>query len=258
MAFTTMVGAKIKRREDPRLITGRAQYVEDIQLVGTMYAAFVRSPYAHAKISKVDVSAAKAKPGVFAAYSGADLVDAKFAVSLPTAAELPGLVKPEHPPLALGEVRFVGECVAVVVANDPYAAKDAAEAVTVVYDELPVVVDLDKAAAGGPFAHSGLQSNVAYEMPVKVGDVDGAFAKADVVVKQRIVNQRLVPCPMEPRTMLAEWQPGPQQLTLWSSTQIPHLLRTNVALLLGLPEIKVRVIAPEVGGGFGAKLNLYP
>jgi carbon-monoxide dehydrogenase large subunit len=257
MAFTTMVGAKIKRREDPRLITGRAQYVEDIQLVGTMYAAFVRSPYAHAKISKVDVSAAKAKPGVFAAYSGADLVDAKFAVSLPTAAELPGLVKPEHPPLALGEVRFVGECVAVVVANDPYAAKDAAEAVTVVYDELPVVVDLDKAAAGGPFAHSGLQSNVAYEMPVKVGDVDGAFAKADVVVKQRIVNQRLVPCPMEPRTMLAEWQPGPQQLTLWSSTQIPHLLRTNVALLLGLPEIKVRVIAPEVGGGFGAKLNLY-
>jgi carbon-monoxide dehydrogenase large subunit len=258
MAFTTMVGAKIKRREDPRLITGRAQYVEDIQLVGTLYAAFVRSPYAHAKISNVDVSAAKAKPGVFGAYSGADLVDAKFDVSVPTAAELPGLVKPAHPPLALGEVRFVGELVAVVVANDPYAARDAAEAVSVQYDELPAVVDLDKAAAGGPFAHSGLETNIAYEMPIKVGDVDGAFAKADVIVKERIVNQRVVPCPMEPRTMLAEWQPGPQQLTLWSSTQIPHLLRTNIAMLLGLPEIKVRVIAPEVGGGFGAKLNLYP
>jgi carbon-monoxide dehydrogenase large subunit len=258
MAFTTMVGAKIKRREDPRLITGRAQYVEDIQLVGTLYAAFVRSPYAHAKISNVDVSAAKAKPGVFGAYSGADLVDAKFDVSVPTAAELPGLVKPAHPPLAIGEVRFVGELVAVVVANDPYAARDAAEAVTVQYDELPAVVDLDKAAAGGPFAHSGLESNIAYEMPIKVGDVDAAFAKADVIVKERIVNQRVVPCPMEPRTMLAEWQPGPQQLTLWSSTQIPHLLRTNIAMLLGLPEIKVRVIAPEVGGGFGAKLNLYP
>jgi carbon-monoxide dehydrogenase large subunit len=258
MAFTTMVGAKIKRREDPRLITGRAQYVEDIQLVGTLYAAFVRSPYAHAKISNVDVSAAKAKPGVFGAYSGADLVDAKFDVSVPTAAELPGLVKPAHPPLALGEVRFVGELVAVVVANDPYAARDAAEAVTVEYDELPAVVDLDKAAAGGPYAHSGLESNIAYEMPIKVGDVDAAFAKADVIVKERIVNQRVVPCPMEPRTMLAEWQPGPQQLTLWSSTQIPHLLRTNIAMLLGLPEIKVRVIAPEVGGGFGAKLNLYP
>jgi carbon-monoxide dehydrogenase large subunit len=258
MAFTTMVGAKIKRREDPRLITGRAQYVEDIQLVGTLYAAFVRSPYAHAKISNVDVSAAKAKPGVFGAYSGADLVDEKFDVSVPTAAELPGLVKPAHPPLALGEVRFVGELVAVVVANDPYAARDAAEAVTVQYDELPAVVDLDKAAAGGPYAHSGLESNIAYEMPIKVGDVDAAFAKADVIVKERIVNQRVVPCPMEPRTMLAEWQPGPQQLTLWSSTQIPHLLRTNIAMLLGLPEIKVRVIAPEVGGGFGAKLNLYP
>jgi carbon-monoxide dehydrogenase large subunit len=258
MAFTTMVGAKIKRREDPRLITGRAQYVEDIQLVGTLYAAFVRSPYAHAKISNVDVSAAKAKPGVFGAYSGADLVDAKFDVSVPTAAELPGLVKPAHPPLALGEVRFVGELVAVVVANDPYAARDAAEAVSVQYDELPAVVDLDKAAAGGPYAHSGLESNIAYEMPIKVGDVDAAFAKADVIIKERIVNQRVVPCPMEPRTMLAEWQPGPQQLTLWSSTQIPHLLRTNIAMLLGLPEIKVRVIAPEVGGGFGAKLNLYP
>jgi carbon-monoxide dehydrogenase large subunit len=257
MAFTTMVGAKIKRREDPRLITGRATYVDDVHLVGAMHAAFVRSPYAHAKVGAIDLAAAKAKPGVFAAYSAADLKAAGFVGSMPVAADLPGLKKPPHPPLATDEVRFVGEPVAIVIANDPYAARDAAEAVVVEYEELPVVVDMEKGAAGGPFVHAELETNIAYEMPVKVGDVDAAFAAAEVIVKQRIVNQRLVPCPMEPRTMLANWEPGPAQLTLWSSTQIPHLLRTNVALLLGLNETKVRVIAPEVGGGFGAKLQFY-
>ncbi len=257
MAFTTMVGAKVRRREDPRLITGRATYVDDVHLVGTMHAAFVRSPYAHAKILRVDLTAAKAKPGVFAAYSAADLAAAGFNVSLPVAAEIPGMLKPPHPPLATGEVKFVGECVAVVIANDPYAARDAADAVEIDYEELGVVVDMEKAVAGGPFVHEELGTNIAYEMPTKAGDVDGLFASADVIVKQRIVNQRLIPCPMEPRTMLAQWEPGPAQLTLWTSTQIPHLVRTNVALLLGLNETKVRVIAPEVGGGFGAKLQLY-
>lgn len=257
MAFKTMVGAKIRRREDPRLITGRATYVDDVHLVGTLHAAFVRSPYAHAKILRVDVSAAKARPGVFAAFSAADLSAAGFDVSLPVAADLPGMKKPPHPPLATGEVKFAGECVAVVVANDPYAARDAAEAVEVDYEELGVVVDMEKAVAGPPYVHEELGTNVAYELPTKVGDVDGLFASADLIVKQRIVNQRLIPLPMEPRTMLAQWEPGPAALTLWSSTQIPHLLRTNIAMLLGLNETKVRVIAPEVGGGFGAKLQLY-
>ncbi len=257
MAFTTMVGAKIKRREDPRLITGRATYVDDVHLVGGLHAAFVRSPYAHAKIVSVDFKEAKAKPGVFAAYSAADLKAAGFEGSMPTAAELPGLQKPMHPPLALNEARFVGEAVAIVIANDPYAARDAAEAVVVTYEELPVVIDMEKAAEGGPYVHSEIGTNVAYEMPMKLGEVDEAFANADLVVKQRIVNQRVVPCPMEVRTMLANWEPGPAQLTLWASTQIPHLLRTNVAMMLGLNETKVRVIAPEVGGGFGAKLQFY-
>jgi carbon-monoxide dehydrogenase large subunit len=257
MAFTTMMGAKVKRREDPRLITGRATYVDDIQLVGMLHAAFVRSPYAHAKIKSVDLTAAKNKAGVFGAYSAAELAAAGLNVSLPVAADLPDMKKPPHPPLATGEVKFVGEAIAVVVANDPYVARDAAEAVEVEYEELPVVVDVEKAAAGGPLVHAELGTNVAYVAPTKAGDVDGAFAKADVVVKQRLVNQRLVPCPMEPRTMLAQWEPGPQQLTLHSSTQIPHLLRTNIALMMGLEETKVRVIAPEVGGGFGAKLQVY-
>jgi carbon-monoxide dehydrogenase large subunit len=257
MAFTTMVGAKVRRREDPRLITGGATYVDDVQLVGTLYAAFVRSPYAHAKIVSVDTKAAKAMPGVFGAYSAKDLEAGGLNVSLPVAADFPGLLKPPHSPLASDEARYAGEPVAVVLANDMYAARDAADAVDVQYEELGVAVDMEKAAAGPPYVHASLGTNVAYELPTKVGDVEGAFANADVIIKQRLVNQRLVPCPMEPRTMLAHWEPGPAQLTLWSSTQIPHLLRTNIAGLMGLQEIKVRVIAPEVGGGFGAKLQVY-
>ncbi|MGP6157602.1 MAG: xanthine dehydrogenase family protein molybdopterin-binding subunit [Vulcanimicrobiaceae bacterium] len=257
MAFNTMVGSRIKRREDPRLITGRAFYVDDIKLPGTLYAAFVRSPYGHAKLLKVDVAPAKACPGVFAAYAAADLAKAGLTGTIPVAADLPGLKKPPNPLLATDEVRHAGETVAVVLANDAYAARDAAEAVEVQYEELPVVVDLDKAVAGGPFVHESLGSNVAYEFPVKAGDVEGAFAKAEVVIKARIVNQRLVPCPMEARAMLAQWDVGAGKLTLYSSTQIPHLLRTNLAGLLGLEETQVRVVAPEVGGGFGAKLNFY-
>jgi carbon-monoxide dehydrogenase large subunit len=257
MAFNTLMGAKVRRREDPRLITGRATYVDDVQVVGLLYAAFVRSPYAHAKVLRVDLSEAKRALGVFAAYASADLRAAGLDVSMPVAADIPGMQKPPHPPLATDEVHFVGEAVAMIVANDPYAARDAAEAVVVEYDELPAVVDMEKAVAGGPLAHTSLPSNVAYDLPTKVGDVDGLFASADVVVKQRLVNQRLVPCPMEPRAMLAQWDTGPGALTLYSSTQIPHLLRTNLAILLGLPETKVRVIAPEVGGGFGAKLQFY-
>jgi carbon-monoxide dehydrogenase large subunit len=257
MAFTTLMGAKVKRREDPRLITGRATYVDDVQVVGLLHAAFVRSPYAHAKILNIDVSAAKSSPGVLAVYTSADLRAAGLDVSMPVAADIPGMLKPPHPPLATDEIHFAGEAIVMIVANDPYAARDAAEAVAVEYDELPAVVDMEKAVAGGPFAHENLGTNIAYDIPTKVGDVDGAFAAADVVVKQRLVNQRLVPCPMEPRTMLAQWDTGPGALTLYSSTQIPHLLRTNLAILMGLPETKVRVIAPEVGGGFGAKLQFY-
>jgi len=257
MAFTTLMGAKVRRREDPRLITGRATYVDDVQVVGLLHAAFVRSPYAHAKIRRIDLTAAKNAPGVVGVWAAADLRAAGLDVSMPVAADIPGMLKPPHPPLGTDEVHFVGEAIVMIVAEGQYAARDAAEAVVVEYDELPAVVDMEKAVAGGPFAHGSLTSNVAYELPTKVGEVDALFASADIVVKQRLVNQRLVPCPMEPRSMLAQWDTGPGALTLYTSTQIPHLLRTNLAILLGLPETKVRVIAPEVGGGFGAKLQFY-
>jgi carbon-monoxide dehydrogenase large subunit len=258
MAFTTMVGARIRRREDPRLITGRATYVDDVKQVGTVYAAFVRSPYGHAKLLKVDVSAAKAHPAVLAAYTGDDLFHAHgLKSSLPVAHKMADLKTPPHYILAIDEVRVVGEAVAVVVASNPYEAKDAAELVVVEYEQLPAVVDPLKAMEAPPYVHSSLGTNVAFRLPFAAGDTDAAFAAADEIIKQRIVNQRVAPVPIEPRSMVANWDAGMQQLTLYSSTQIPHLLRTQLAVVLGMSENHIRTIAPEVGGGFGSKLNVY-
>jgi carbon-monoxide dehydrogenase large subunit len=258
MAFTTMVGARIRRREDPRLITGRATYVDDVKQVGTVYAAFVRSPYGHAKLLKVDVSAAKAHPAVIAAYTGDDLHHAQgLKTSLPVAHKMADLKTPPHYMLAIDEVRVVGEAVAVVIADTAYAAKDAAELVEVEYEQLPVVVDPLKAMEGPPYVHSSLGTNVAFRMPFAAGDTEAAFAAADEIIKQRIVNQRVAPVSIEPRSMVANWDAGMQQLTLYSSTQIPHLLRTQLAVVLGMSENHIRAIAPEVGGGFGGKLNVY-
>ena len=260
MAFTAMVGARIRRREDPRLITGRATYTDDVKQVGTVYAAFVRSPYGHAKLGTVDVSAAKAHPGVLAAYTGDDLHHAHgLKASLPVAHKMGALnlLTPPHFMLAVGEVRFVGEPVAIVVAATPYAARDAADLVQVDYEELPAVVDPLAAMKGEPFVHASLGTNVAFRMPFSAGDPRSAFAGADEVISQRIVNQRVAPVPIEPRSMVANWDAGMQQLTLYSATQIPHLLRTQLSVVLGVPENRIRAIAPEVGGGFGAKLNVY-
>ena len=260
MAFTTMVGARIRRREDPRLITGRATYVDDVRMVGTAYAAFVRSPHGHAKLVSVDTSQLKDDPHVLAAYTGADLHhEHNLKASLPVAHKMGALnlQTPPHYVLALDEVRFVGEPVAIVVADSPYRARDAAEQIVVEYEPLPAVIDMAKAVAGGPFVHESLGTNVAFRMPFSAGDPDKAFAEADVTIKQRIVNQRVAPTPIEPRSMLASYDAGMQQLTFYSATQIPHLLRTQLAVVLGLPENKIRAIAPEVGGGFGAKLNVY-
>lgn len=257
MAFTAMVGARVRRREDPRLITGHATYVDDVTAVGMSFAAFVRSPYAHAKIRSVDLKAARAHPGVLAAYCGADLVKAGFSGTLPVAHKIADLKTPPHAPLALDAVRYVGEAVAVIVATDAYTARDAVDLVKVDYAELPVVIDPHKAAAGAPFVHESLGTNVAFTLPFKGGDPDAIFKAAEVVVRQRMVNQRLAPVPIETRGMVALWDQGMEALTLYSATQIPHLLRTQLAITLGLSENKIRVIAPEVGGGFGAKLNVY-
>jgi carbon-monoxide dehydrogenase large subunit len=249
------VGQRVKRTEDPRLIKGLAHYVDDIGLPGTLHVAFVRSVYAHAKITGIDTSAALATPGVVAVYTGADVADKIGPV--PCAGALPDLKVPDHRVLAKDKVYFMGHPIAAIVAKDRYVARDAADLVVVDYDELPVVTDVEEAAKGGTVIHDAWNDNIAYRLTSGEGDIDAAFSAADRTVKQRVLHQRLAPIAMEPRGVLARYFPGEEELTLWSSTQIPHLMRTQVAIMIGIPENKLRVITPEVGGGFGSKLNVY-
>lgn len=248
-------GKRQKRTEDPRLIQGLAHYVDDIKLPETLHAVFLRSMYAHARIKGVDTSAATKVPGVVAVYTGKD-ISAKIG-AVPCAAALPDLKVPDHRVLATDKVYFVGHPIAVVVAENKYAAKDAADLIQVDYQELPVVTDEEKATQGGPVIHEQFGTNVAYKLTAGEGDIEAALKSSDKVIKQRILHRRLLPIAMEPRGVLARYYPGEQELTLWTSTQIPHLARTQVALMLGMPENKLRLIAPEVGGGFGSKLNVY-
>ncbi|MFY9609507.1 MAG: xanthine dehydrogenase family protein molybdopterin-binding subunit [Blastocatellia bacterium] len=249
------VGQRVKRTEDPRLIQGLAHYVDDVGLPGTLHAAFLRSMYAHARIKGIDVSEATHAPGVVAVYTGKD-VAAKIG-PVPCAASLPDLKVPDYRVLATDHVVFVGHPIAVVVATDRYAARDAIDLIMVDYEELPAAVDVEEAAKGGPLVYEEYGDNIAYKLTAGEGDIDAALASSDHVIKQRIVNQRLAPIAMEPRGVLARYFPGEQELTVWSSTQIPHLLRTQLAIMIGIPENKLRVITPEVGGGFGSKLNVY-
>ena len=249
------VGQRIKRTEDPRLIQGLGHYVDDIKLPDTLHVAFLRSMYAHAKIKSIDTSEASHAPGVVAVYTGADVVNKIGPV--PCAGALPGLKIPHYPVLAGDHVTFVGHPIAAVVATDKYAARDAIDLIMVDYEELPVVVDVEEAAKGGPLVYEEYGDNIAYKLTSGEGDIEKALAESDHVIKQRIVHQRLIPIAMEPRGVLARYYPGEKELTIWTSTQIPHLARTQLAIMLSVPENKVRVIAPEVGGGFGSKLNVY-
>jgi aerobic carbon-monoxide dehydrogenase large subunit len=249
------VGRRLKRKEDPRLIRGISHYTDDFKLAGMVYCAFTRSPHAHADIKSINTDAANGTPGVIAVFTAQDTTRIG---PVPCALQMPGLKVPRHPVLAEGQVRYVGEPVAVVVAEDLYVARDAAEKVEVEYEPLPVVTDMEKALSNDTaYVHDEFKSNQAFTHTLKGGDVEAAFKKADKVVKQRMINQRLCPLAMEPRAVIAEYLPGENRLTVWSSTQIPHLLKTQISLLVGLPETAVRVIAPEVGGGFGSKLNVY-
>jgi aerobic carbon-monoxide dehydrogenase large subunit len=251
----TLFGKRVRRQEDPRLITGTAFYLDDLKVPGMHHACIVRSPYGAAKIKRIDTAAALAHPGVAAVFTGADVAELG---PVPTAASIPGLRVPKHHLLAQDRVYFVGHPVAVVVATDRYIARDAADSVEVEYEELPVISDPEKAlAAGAPAVHPEWPDNVAFQFHQDGGDTDAAFRDAEVVIKQRITSQRLIPVAMEPRGVLAEYRRGEKSLTLHSSTQIPHLLRTLVAGILGMPENLLRVITPEVGGGFGSKLNVY-
>jgi carbon-monoxide dehydrogenase large subunit len=255
---TPYVGRAMKRVEDPRLIKGLATYVDDVRLPGLLHAVILRSPHAHARIARIDVSAARAIPGVVAVLTGAD-VNASCGL-VPCAAAIPDLKAPKHTVLAGDRVYFVGHAVAVAVATDPYIARDAIDAIDVDYDPLPAVTNPEEAVKSGtPLTHPDLGSNIAYTHVAAGGsDIDEAFRRADRVVKHRLYHQRLTPMPIETRGVVASYHPGEGTLTLWTATQIPHLLRTLLPGMIGVPENKLRVVAPEVGGGFGAKLNVYP
>jgi aerobic carbon-monoxide dehydrogenase large subunit len=251
------IGRSMRRKEDPRLITGRGRYVDDIVLPGTVYAAIVRSSEAHARIVSVDSSEALARPGVLAAASASDL---EILRPLPMIWNPPGVTMrtPEHWPLARGAVKHVGDPVAVVVGEGRYAVTDAAEGVVVEYEPLLAVVDPEAALKdGSPLVHEHLGTNTTHEWSLgsSSADVEAALRDSDVVVERRIVNHRTAGAAIEPRGVLADWRAD--SLTLWTSTQIPHLVRLFLAEELGIGEGKIRVIAPDVGGGFGSKLNHY-
>ncbi len=256
MAAPTYVGSRIKRREDPRLVTGNASYTDDMSFTGTVFLHMVRSPYAHANITRIDTSAAAKMTGVLAILTGEEL-QKNLAGPLP-AVSIGGHPLTARYAIAVGRVRYVGEIVAAVVADSRYTARDAAEMVEVEYSELPVVIDMDKAAKGEPgLVHDEIPNNIVAELNFG-NDVTDAFKEPEVLIEGRIVNQRLIPNPMENRVALAHYRPGEESLTLYMTTQNPHIARTLISGMVGIPEHKLRVIAPEVGGGFGAKIQTYP
>jgi carbon-monoxide dehydrogenase large subunit len=256
------LGRGRRRKEDAKLLTGQTNWTDNIVLPGLLHMAVLRSPMAHARIVSVDVSAALEMPGVIAAYSGADLADEQG--SLPCAWPVtPDMVHPDHSPLATDEVRHVGDGVAVVIARDRYAAADALEAIAVEYDELPAVVDMEAALAeGAPLVHSDKGTNrcFLFDFPGAGADYAETVKAAGedaVVVRRRFRQQRLLPTPMEPRAVVVAPIAAADEYTVYSATQVPHILRVMLALVTGIPEHKIRVIAPDVGGGFGSKLNVY-
>jgi carbon-monoxide dehydrogenase large subunit len=246
----------MKRVEDPRLIKGLGTYVDDLTLPGMLHATFLRSPYAHARINSISIEAAKAAPGVIGVFTAAD-VNAHCGI-IPCASDLPDLKTPKHTVLASERAYFVGHPVAVIVAADRYTGRDAVDLIEVDYEPLAVVSDPQKALEkGSPLTHPDLGTNTAYVWKMANGDIDAAFKQADRIIKARMIHQRLTPMAIEPRGCIASFHAGEGALTLWTSTQIPHLVRTLLPGMINVPENKIRVVAPEVGGGYGSKLNLY-
>jgi carbon-monoxide dehydrogenase large subunit len=257
------VGKSRRRKEDERLITGRTRWTDNITLPGMLHLAVLRSPFAHAKIVSIDTSAAKSASGVIAVYTAGDL-DPDGSVGMPCAWPItPDMKTPRRPVLAAGTVNFAGEGVAVVVARSSAEAHDALEEIDVEYDELPVILDMEAAIAdGAPLVHEDLGTNTNAVWKFDSGEagtggnVEDAISSSEVVLKRRFRQQRLVPAFMEPRACVVD--PTSTQITVWSATQIPHILRVMSALTLGIPEHKLRVIAPDVGGGFGGKIGVLP
>jgi len=260
-----LVGERVKRREDPRLIQGRGTFVDDVKIVGMQHLAFKRADIAHGRIVSIDTSAAETMDGVEAVFTGAAI--AQQLGPMPIGTPFPS---PPHYAVAIDTVRYAGEAVAVVVAADRYVARDAADAIVVTYDPLPVVVDPELAMTSTPgVIHPDFPNNLAVALvpsgtgvsadgkTVDDSAVNKAFAEADVVISQRMFNQRLIPNAMETRGVIAHFEPGKGTMTIWSSTQNPHILRSMIAAMTGLGQDQVRAIAPDVGGGFGAKINIY-
>jgi carbon-monoxide dehydrogenase large subunit len=256
------VGRARKRKEDAHLLTGRTTWTDNITLPGMLHLAILRSPMAHAKITAIDVSGALGRPGVVAAFTGQDFADTQG--SIPCAWPVtPDMVNPGHPSLAVTQVNHVGEAVAVVVARDKAAAQDALEAIDIDFEPLQPVLQMEQAlTAESPLVHDHTTSNKSYTFVFESGaagtgsSIEDALSDAEVTVTRRFVQQRLIPAFMEPRSTVV--QPMGEGVTMWSATQVPHILRTMLALSLGIPEQKVRVIAPDVGGGFGGKLQVTP
>ncbi|RMD67032.1 xanthine dehydrogenase family protein molybdopterin-binding subunit [Candidatus Parcubacteria bacterium] len=255
------IGASVKRKEDKRFLTGKGRYTDDIVLPNMTYAYVVRSPHAHAKIRSINVEKARAQPGVVAVFTGQHMQDDGVG-SVPNGWQIGEEMKePPHPPLAVGKVRHVGDAVAVVIAENRYVAKDAAELVDVDYQVLPAVTDAAKAIeSGAPLVHDDVPNNTSFVW--ELGDknaTDEALAKADHITKLVFVNQRLIPNAIEPRCTIGDYHSATDELTLYTSSQNPHVIRLLLcAFVLGLPEHKVRVISPDVGGGFGSKIFHYP
>lgn len=250
------IGQSLKRVEDPKLIRGIGTYVDDIRLAGMLHCVIVRSPHAHARITSIKIDTADTIPGVIGIFTGKD-VNPKTGV-VPCGSPMPGMKTPHHTLLAGERVYYVGHPVAAIVATDRYVAADAAAAIEIEYDPLPVVADPEKALQpDSPKTHPGLDDNVAFRWELKNGPIDEIFKKADRVLKMRMRHQRLCPLVIEPRGAVAQYDAGAGTLTLWTSTQIPHLTHMLLGGMIGLPENRIRVVAPDVGGGFGAKLNVY-
>ena len=249
------IGDRVRRKETQRFVTGTGRYVDDMLPPGTLHAAFVRSTCAHARIKAIDGEAARSMPGVHAVFTGADIT----ARLKPLRIGGSSLLRPvKLYPLAVDKVRYFGEPLAVVLADTRYLAEDAAEAVTVDCEILPAVVDPERAMEpGAPCVHEDVGSNIVYKYHFATDGIDEVFQKADLVIKERIRSHRITACPMEPRAYLAHYNAQDGTLTMWSATANPHSLRTRLAEILDFPEGKIRVIAPDVGGSFGVKIQTY-
>jgi len=253
------VGQSLKRFEDHRLLAGRGTYVDDMNLPGMVHALILRSPHAHARIRSIDTSAANQVPGVVSVFTADDLGDVLENMPTRSNAGADFMAPPPHPILARDKVGYVGQAVAVVVAESPEAAREGIEQVMVDYEPLTVVVDsMEAVKPGTPVVHPELGSNVVLQTVNAGGDLDAAFAQADRVVSGQFHVQRLAPAPMEPRGLLADYQAGEDMLTVWDSTQHPHEIRERLVELLQRPESSIRVVAPDVGGGFGEKACFFP